>query len=67
MIQSVLFPLSSFTSSEANKWLIEHKYKKMKPLHKTKNYLRARISNVEENKKYYSFSLNNGIVIVSYE
>ena len=67
MLQAVLFPKKEFTKQEANKWLKEHKLKKMKPLHETKNVYRARINEPNKDGKYYSNLLPNGVVIVSYE
>ena len=67
MLQAVLFPVASFTTKDANKWLKEHKYKKNKPFHKTDNYLRARLVKPDPTKRYYSTTLPNGIILVSHE
>lgn len=67
MIQAILFPTSDFTVKTANKWLKEHGHTKMKPFHKTAGYLRARITEPDPKKRYYSVTLPNGIIIVNYE
>ena len=67
MLQAVLFPIASFTPKDATEWLKEHNHKKIKPFHKTDNYLRARIVEPDPHKKYYSTTLPNGIILVSYE
>ena len=64
-LQSVIFPQDLFTKNDALLWLKDHNIKKIKPLHETENYFRARITEPPlEDVRYYTKNLPNGIKLV---
>lgn len=63
-IQTVLFDNSKFSEEEAEEFLEEHKIKPIKSVHYTTNYLRYRIKDPKEFKKFYTKSIEDGIKFV---
>lgn len=64
MLQSVIFPKALFDKKRANIFLKEHKINKLKPLHEALNTFRARISEPNPMKTYYSVTLPNGAILI---
>jgi hypothetical protein len=63
-LQAVIFPKDAFTKATANRWLNDHQLTKIKPLHTTTNYYRARIQQPPKNARYYIKTLPNGVKLV---
>lgn len=55
MIQAVLFNIDKYKPLDARKWLKYNNYQPIKPVHKTKNYLRYRITEPNYKKFNYRF------------
>jgi hypothetical protein len=43
-VQSILFDATVFSKTEARRWLSDHGYEPIKPVHETEHWLRYRIS-----------------------
>ena len=51
--QAIIFHKDYFTPRSVDAWLIRHKYHRIKPLHETINYLRARLRVPNEERYIY--------------
>lgn len=63
-VQAIICPNDLMTKKEFNSWLSQHGYKKLKPLHETKNFLRARIQQPVDTAQYRTKNLANGMKII---
>jgi len=64
-IQAIIFKKDYFTKREVDQWLNRHNLVRIKPLHETLNYLRARLRVVDEDRFNYRIkALNKGIKYV---
>jgi len=64
-VQAVLFSIDEgWTIDNANKWLHKHRYKPIKKVHKTKKYLRYRISSPKHYDKMRVKPLSEGIKLI---
>ena len=62
-IQAVLFPLS-WTSDKCKEWLNKHNLKPLKRVHLTHKYLRYRIREPSEFKKFITKGTKEGVKLV---
>lgn len=63
-VQAILFPIKKFTTKEAREYLLSHNHKRIKRVHKTKNFLRYRLVEPKKKDKYISKKMKNGIIYV---
>jgi len=63
-VQAILFHKPFYTENRANSWLIQHKFRKIKPLHSTENYFRARIVKPSKNFMYRTKKIAPNIKMV---
>ena len=64
-VQAVIFKKDKYTKNKVDVWLRRHNYKRIKPIHETLNYFRARIK--EPNSDLYDYRIikfNNDIKAV---
>lgn len=59
-MQAILFNKNHWTTNRAESWLGEHKYKPIKPVHVTTNYLRYRLQNPGQH-QYRTVNLGNKV------
>lgn len=62
-LQAVLFDKNYWTKSKASSWLADHKYKPIKPVHVTNNYLRYRLKHPDDS-EYRIINLGKNIKAV---
>jgi len=63
-IQAIIFDNTKWTDKTAKKWLREHNYVQIKPVHRTKNFLRYRLRPPELFKSFYIKKIGNGIELI---
>lgn len=63
-VQSIIFKKSKYTSEKARKWLAKYKYRPIKQVHKTTNYLRYRIRKPNKKFRYFMKEIRPGIKFV---
>ena len=63
-IQAILFPIKKFSCLTARKYLFNHNHRPIKRVHKTKNYLRYRLTEPKKKDKYISKKLKSGVIYV---
>lgn len=64
IVQAIIFKKDLWNASSALKWLKKHKYKPIKRVHKTENFLRYRINEPNEKYNYITLSFKNGIEMI---
>ena len=62
-VQSVLFPIDTFTKTQAKKWLKDHGYKYSK-VDETEYYYRFRQMEPNDTYRYRTYRLPNGVRFV---
>ena len=63
-IQSILFKNKSYNTTNARQWLGKHQFDPIKPVHKTKNYLRYRLRKPNKNYRYFIKTITPSIKFV---
>lgn len=63
LVQSIVFPKTKFSQSEALKWLLSHKYNYSK-IDITPNTYRFRQHEPSPGASYYSKTLENGVILI---
>jgi hypothetical protein len=63
-IQSILFDRNKYNLPSSYDWLSEHNIKPLKNAHITKDYIRYRIVEPDNSRKYRTISLTNDIKAV---
>ena len=63
-VQAIIFRRDIWTEETAKQWLEEHKYKPIKKVHITTNYLRYRLLSPTRFESYFSITLDNGIILI---
>ena len=63
-IQAILFDKDKYTNAQANAWLKKNGYNKIKPLHVTDNYRRARLVEPTGREHYRTKKINNDIKMI---
>ena len=56
-LQAIIFHKDKYTKRTADQWLKRNGYKRIKPLHETRNFLRARLK--EPNEDLYKYRMIN--------
>jgi len=64
MIQAIIFDNKIWTEKTAKKWLKEHGYVPIKPVHKTLNFLRYRLLDPSLFNRFIMRKLPNNIELV---
>ena len=60
-IQSIIFHRNYWNTYQASKWLSEHQYVPIKPVHVTSNYLRYRLQLPKMGAKYRTIDFGDHI------
>jgi len=63
-IQAILFEKDKFTADKARKFLKKHKYRPIKRVHKTENYLRYRLVKPKKGAMYRMINFGDDIKAV---
>lgn len=58
-IQAILFKKNYYNSYSARKYMKKHKFKPIKRVHKTKNFLRYRLKNPSIFNSFITIKINN--------
>lgn len=64
MIQAIIFDNKRWLVSEAKRWLTQHGYKPIKPVHRTVGFLRFRLQDPSQFSSFYIKKLPDGIELV---
>lgn len=64
MIQAVIFDKTMWTPIRARKWLDDHNYHRIKPVHTTPHFYRYRLEEPVKGAKYITKKVNPGIQLI---
>jgi hypothetical protein len=65
-IQALLFDKNHFTEKSAEKWINDHDYRPIKPMHETENYYRYRLHTPKGLRNLRTIDFGNYIKAIIY-